>query len=219
MTNILDQFAPHGALAAPLLQHLSQAETDTAHDLSHILRVWQNVRAIARTDGGDLRVLAAATLLHDIVNPPKDAPNRQFASRMSASQAADILSQLGEDAAFIDQVAHAIEAHSFSAGITPKTLEAQILQDADRLDALGYIGVARCLAVSGGLGRAIYDPLDPTAKDRALDDQSFAMDHFQSKLLHLKDGFQTPTGRSLAEARHNVIQDFYNGLMQEVGAP
>ena len=210
-------FAPHEQLAAALLQHLQGEITDIAHDTSHLLRVWQNVRVIAATDGGDMEVLTAATLLHDCVHVAKDATDRAKASTMAAETAAHILQDLGWKERQVAAVCHAIQAHSFSAQITPETLEAQILQDADRLDALGHIGIARCFAVSGNLGRALYDPADPAARHRPLDDRSFALDHFQTKLLGLAQGFRTPTGRRLAKARHQALQDFFDAFLREVG--
>lgn len=209
-------FAPHHALADHLLNHLADLPTDAAHDQAHLLRVWENVRRIAAQEGGDLRVLTAASLLHDCVHVAKDSPDRARASRMSAACAAQILSRLDWFPDAIDQVVHAIEAHSFSANIPPETLEACILQDADRLDALGHIGIARCFAVSGALGRPLYDPDDPEGRSRPLDDSSYAIDHFSTKLLRLADGFQTGTGRRMAAERHSVLQRFLTGFFDEV---
>ncbi|WP_122768872.1 HD domain-containing protein, partial [Pseudomonas viridiflava] len=152
--------------------------------------------------GGDARVLVAATLLHDRVAVEKNSPFRSRASRLAAARASELLTEMGWDEESIASVAHAIEAHSFSAQITPRTLEARILQDADRLDALGMVGVARVFYVSGRMGRYLYDPLDPHATQRPYDDKNFAVDHFHTKLLHLADGFQTRTGASLAKVRH-----------------
>ncbi|RML17280.1 Metal-dependent phosphohydrolase [Pseudomonas syringae pv. lapsa] len=123
---------------------------------------------------------------------------------------------MGWDEQSIASVAHAIEAHSFSAAITPLTLEARILQDADRLDSLGMIGVARTFYVSGRLGRALYDPNDPYASQRPYDDLNFAVDHFHTKLLQLADGFQTATGAQLAKARHHRVKRFLDELMEEI---
>lgn len=99
-------------------------------------------------------------------------------------------------------VCHAIEAHSFSAKIVPETLEAKIVQDADRLEALGAIGLARVFAVSGTLGVALFDAEDPFARQRSLDDKQYALDHFQTKLLTLPLTMQTEHGRHLAQ--HNA---------------
>lgn len=116
----------------------------------------------------------------------------------------------------ISNVAHAIEAHSFSANITPITLEAKIVQDADRLGhLLGMLGVARTFYVAGRMGSALYDPEDPEALEREYDDTRFCLDHFQTKLLHLADGFQTVTGQRLAQIRHQRLKGFMEQFKEE----
>lgn len=213
---IAQYFAPHEATAVKLLPHAFGATDDASHDASHLLRVWRNVQMISAQEGGDSAILMAATLLHDCVDVPKDSPLRSLASRMASEEALATLVTLGWQQHRVDMVAHAIEAHSFSAGVEPKTLEARILQDADRLDAIGHIGIARCFYVSGRLGRAIYDPEDPSGSRRDLDDLNFAIDHFKTKLLRLSGSFQTPTGNALAEKRHRVVKDFMDGFLEEV---
>ena len=212
-----DQFAPHHLLADALLPHAFD-RSDAAHDKAHLARVWRNVQMIRQGEGGDEAILAAATLLHDCVTLPKDDPDRASASLRSADRAAGLLAPLGWPSDRIAAVHHAIAAHSFSAGLPCDTLEARILQDADRLDALGHIGIARCFQVSGQLGRALYDPDDPGAEGRPPDDLTYALDHFETKLLRLADSFQTATGQRLARARHDTIRAFRDGLLAELGA-
>lgn len=209
-------FAPLPELAATLLDHALELD-DGAHDLSHLQRVWANVRRIAEVDGGDLQVLLAATLLHDCVAVEKDSPLRAQASRMAAEQAALLLAGMGWAPAQIAAVVHAIEAHSFSAAIAPVTLEAKILQDADRLDSLGAIGVARTFYVGGRLNHALYDARDPHARHREHDDSRFTLDHFHTKLLHLAQGFQTVTGARLAQVRHERLRRFMDEFIDEIG--
>lgn len=209
------RFAPHGALATRLLPHAASLG-DGSHDLGHILRVWANVRRLMAEEGGDDEILLAATLLHDCVAVEKTSPLRSQASRLAAARAGDLLARLGWTAPRIAAVAHAIAAHSFSAAIAPETTEARILQDADRLDALGLIGVARCFYVAGRTGVALYNPTDPLAADRPLDNRRFALDHFETKLLTLSQGFQTETGRHLARARHESLLAFRDGLLAEI---
>ncbi|SPF79817.1 HD domain-containing protein [Pseudoprimorskyibacter insulae] len=192
---------------------------DSAHDLAHLDRVWTSCQTIAAQDGGDLRVLVAAAYLHDLVNLPKDAPNRAEASRLAAHQALPYLAQAGYSEAEQTATAHAIEAHSFSADITSQTPEARILRDADRLDAIGPIGVARVFAVSGGLGRALYHPDDPFALCRDLDDTRYAIDHFAVKLLRLEADMLTDTGKRLAQDRTAHMVDFLNSLAMDIGHP
>ncbi|MBC3957771.1 HD domain-containing protein [Pseudomonas triticifolii] len=214
---ITDRFAPFEDLARVLIPHTHAEKVDGSHDIAHLLRVWKNVCAIRNHEGGDARLLLAATLLHDCVAVEKNSPFRASASRLAAARATDVLTEMGWDELSIASVAHAIEAHSFSAQITPLTLEAKILQDADRLDALGMVGVARVFYVSGRMGRHLYDPEDPQATQRPYDDQQFAVDHFHTKLLHLADGFQTDTGASLAKVRHERLKRCLDELMEEIG--
>jgi uncharacterized protein len=161
-------------------------------------------------------VLFAATLLHDCVPTEKDSPLRNQASRLSAEKAAHVLLALDWPSAKVEAVTHAVAAHSFSAGVTPLTVEAKTLQDADRLDAIGMLGVARCFYVAGRMGSALYDPIDPHAAERPLDDRRFALDHFRAKLLKLASGFQTHTGVRLAQIRHERLQRFLDEFADEI---
>ena len=98
----------------------------------------------------------------------------------------------------------------------PETIEAKILQDADRLDAIGLIGVARCFYVAGRMGSGLYDPADPLGDTRALDDKAFALDHFETKLLKLSAGFQTQTGAAMAAKRHEALLQFRDAILAEI---
>ncbi|WP_339482219.1 MULTISPECIES: HD domain-containing protein [unclassified Pseudomonas] len=210
-------FAPFQTVAAQLLPHALEPSEDGAHDLSHLQRVWHNVRLLHRQEGGDLLILLAATLLHDCVAVEKNSPLRAEASRLAAKKASTLLSTLNWSNEKISAIAHAIEAHSFSANVAAITLEARILQDADRLDSLGLLGVARTFYVAGRMGSALYDPQDPQAKSRDYDDRRFCLDHFQTKLLHLADGFQTATGQHMALIRHEKLKSFMEQFMEEAG--
>ena len=210
-------FTPLISLARELLPHALEPSEDGAHDLAHLQRVWHNVRTLQAEEGGDLEVLLAAVLLHDCVSVEKNSPLRSQASRLAAKKAANVLAELDWPESKISSVAHAIEAHSFSANITPLTLEAKIVQDADRLDSLGMLGVARTFYVAGRMGAALYDPQDPQAKHRDYDDKRFCLDHFQTKLLHLADGFQTVAGQRLAQIRHRRLKGFMEQFMEEIG--
>ena len=193
-----------------------QMLADPAHDLAHLDRVWGNAQVISQREGGNLRVLLGAAYLHDLVNLPKDAPNRHKASALSADGAVLILQSLGFEASEIDITCHAITAHSFSGGVEPQSLEAMILHDADRLDALGAIGIARTFVVAGALDRLLYDPDDPFAKSRRLDDQRWSLDHWQVKLLHLSRGMLTVTGREIAVQRSQVMRGFLRQMANEI---
>lgn len=189
---------------------------DPAHDLAHLDRVWVNARTIAN-GMADQRVLLAASYLHDLVNLPKNDPDRHMASRQSAEAAAPILREFGLSEPEIAAAGHAIAAHSYSAGIPPETAEARILRDADRLDALGAIGIARNFSVSGSLGRALYDPADPFCERRAPDDARFSLDHWRIKLLSLPEDMLTDAGRRLARKRVLLMLRFLYDFAEEIG--
>jgi uncharacterized protein len=208
-------FSPYETLAAELIPHATEGD-DGSHDIAHILRVFRNAMRIHGVEGGDGEVLAAAVLLHDCVSVEKNSPLRNQASRLAAEKAAGILAGLGWDGETIAAVGHAILTHSFSANVTPETLEAKILQDADRLDAIGMIGAARCFYIAGRMGSGLYDPADPLAKDRPLDDKAFAIDHFAVKLFKLADGFGTATGRALALQRHERLKTVLDLFLDEI---
>ncbi|WP_443691899.1 HD domain-containing protein [Pseudomonas protegens] len=214
-----EPFFPYQSLASDLFAFLPEDSTDGSHDLSHIHRVWMNVRRLQDKEGGDLEALLAATLLHDCVAVEKNSPLRSQASTLSANKAASILQRMGWPAPRIELVAHAVQAHSFSAGVEPLTLEARILQDSDRLDAIGMIGVARCFYIAGRMGSALYDITNPTAIGRPYQDKRFTIEHFHTKLLSLASGFQTVEGARLAAVRHARLKDFLDGFMEEIGAP
>lgn len=210
-------FAPFENLARDLIPHSIDAG-DGAHDITHIGRVFANAMRIHAIEGGDGDVLAAAVLLHDCVSVEKSSPLRSQASRLAAEKACGILADLDWSNDAIGEVAHAVLAHSFSAGVPPETLEAKILQDADRLDAIGMIGVARLFYIGGRMGSGLYDPADPAAANRPLDDKSYALDHFKAKLFKLADGFQTATGRAMAEERHQRLVRFHGLMLEEIGS-
>lgn len=207
---------PDPELARALLPHAFDIR-DGAHDEAHLLRVWRNAERIMAAEGGDRRILQAAVLLHDCIWVDKTSPRRHMASRLAAEKARDVLSALGWDEDRVGQVRHAIEAHSYSAGIEPRSLEARILQDADRLDAMGFIGMARCFYLAGMRGASICHATDPAAASRALDDGAYALDHFQTKLLTLGDRMRTETGRRMAQERAARLKICYLGLLDEVG--
>lgn len=210
-------FAPFDALAKTLLPH-ALAGDDGAHDIGHLGRVFANAMRIQAIEGGDAELLAGACLLHDCVAVEKDSPLRAQASRLAADKARGILADLGWAADRIEACAHAILTHSFSAGIEPETLEAKILQDADRLDAIGMIGVARLFYVAGRMRSGLYDPADPLAESRPLDDRRFAVDHFPAKLFKLADGFRTGAGKALAAERDRRLHQFREMFFEEIGA-
>lgn len=206
------------AIWPPKFQQFLQKQMahDAAHDLEHIRRVVANARRLAQTEGGAWPVILPAAWLHDCVNVAKDSPQRPFASRLAADTAVAFLAQNHYPAQWLDAIHHAISAHSFSAGIAPQTLEAQIVQDADRLDAIGAIGIARCFALGGSMGRPLYHSQDPFCQQRPPDDGLANVDHFYTKLLTLAETMQTASGRREAHARTQFMQQFLAQLAAEI---
>ncbi len=196
---------------------LWNGQTDGAHDMGHLDRVWRVCRLIAMDEPADPDILGPAAYFHDAVNLPKDSPHRATASRQSADLALAELAAMGYPAAKLPAVHHAILAHSFSAAIPPETPEARILQDADRIEALGAIGIARMFLISGQMGGGLFDPADPMALHRPLDDKRFALDHIQTKLVRIAETMQTATGRAMAAERLEWMESFRTRLLSEIG--
>ena len=190
---------------------------DGAHDLGHLRRVWARAQLIALDEPCDMSILLAACMFHDLVNLPKSHPDRARASQLSAEAACHFLRADGFAEAKLSAVGHAIAAHSFSAKITPVTPEARVLQDADRLEALGAIGIARMFHVSGAMGGGLFDADDPMALHRPLDDRAFALDHIETKLLKLVDTMRTEPGRAMAAERAEWMLSFRTRLLSEIG--
>lgn len=194
------------------------AGDDGAHDVQHLHRVWHSAgKLLAQCPDADALVVLAACYLHDLVNLPKNHPERQFASRQAAALATAKLAGAGFPSDRLAAVAHAIEAHSFSAAIAPQTLEACIVQDADRLDALGAIGLARLYYTAGRMGSALAHPDDPGAVHRVPDDRAYALDHIECKLATLPATMQTEAGRALASQRLDWLRGFRDRFIEEWG--
>jgi uncharacterized protein len=135
---------------------------------------------------------------------------------LAATVAGDFLQGEGFPPAYIPAICHAIEAHSFSAGIPAETLEAKVVQDADRLDAIGAIGIARCLLLGGVMKKPLYDLEQPFPATRPADDTKNVLDHFYLKLLKIESMMQTPAGRSEARRRTAVMEVYLGELGREL---
>lgn len=189
---------------------------DPAHDRGHVLRVVANAKAIAAKEGARLDIVIPAAWLHDCVILPKNSEQRQTASIMAARRAAAFLQESKFPQEYISAIEHAIAAHSFSANIEAETLEAKVVQDADRLDAIGALGIARCFAVGGALGTQFYDLDEPFPEARQADDSAYVIDHFYVKLFKLIDQMGTSTGRQEAERRTTYMRQFLSQLGSEL---
>ncbi|NNN56788.1 HD domain-containing protein [Vibrio sp. 1-2 (7-a)] len=195
-----------------------EMQVDAAHDISHVQRVVNTAKKLAVEEGADLSIVLPAAYLHDCFTYPKDHPNRKQSSIIAAKKAVAFLESIDYPQQYHDAIAHAIEAHSFSANIRPNTLEAKVVQDADRLDALGAIGVTRCIQVSTEFDAQLYDDKDIFAQQRELDDKQFTLDHFQTKLFKIAETMNTESARREAQKRKAFMQTYIEQLHDEVTA-
>ncbi|OLC22639.1 MAG: phosphohydrolase [Thaumarchaeota archaeon 13_1_40CM_3_50_5] len=190
---------------------------DSAHDFQHIKRVYKNAEVIGRREGADMKILLPAALLHDLVVYPKGSAKTSKSADDSADMAEKLLKSYRYPQDKIDKISYCIRTHSYSKRLVPATLEAKILQDADRLDALGAIGIARTFSVGGSERRSFYNPDDPFWKSsRELDDREWTLDHFRTKLLKLKDSMHTKTAREMAQERARFMELFIKQLQKEL---
>lgn len=193
-----------------------QTPGDAAHGHDHVRRVLKNALQLAAPEGADERVVLPAACLHDCISPPKDSPLRSRGSRLAADAAAAFLQSVDYPVELLPQVRHAIAAHSYSAGIPVLTVEAAVVQDADRLDSLGAIGIARCLLVGGRLDRELLAADDPFCERREPDDGRYTIDHFYAKLFKLPETMRTAAGRDEARRRADRMRRYLDDLRAEV---
>ena len=191
-------------------------DNDPAHDFDHVMRVYNNAQKIVKKEKANQKLVLSAVLLHDIVSYPKSSKRSKFSSIDSAKKSKIILKKHGFSNEEIIIISNAIAEHSFAQNKVPQTLEGQILQDADRLDALGAIGIARVFATSGSLNRPFYNIDDPFCTKRNPDDNLWAVDHFFNKLLKLESMMNTKSGKIEAKKRTKVLKEFLKQLKDEV---
>jgi len=189
---------------------------DPAHDLLHFKRVVGLSKKLALEENAQLEIVVPAAWLHDFVIIPKSSPLRSKASKLSAEKAIEYLNSIHYPQEFHAAIAHAIEGHSFSANIEVTSLEAKIVQDADRLDGLGAIGVARCFATAGLLKRPFYSSDDPFCERREPLDSQFTIDHFYQKLFKTAQTLKTNAGRKEGLMRIETMRSFLNSLSHEL---
>lgn len=190
---------------------------DLAHGWEHVRRVHTLALSIAEREGADSLIVGVAALMHDLGRVIPDTTRHH--AEVSMALASEILDAQSVPATILQAILHAIEAHSFSRNIEPRTLEARVVRDADRLDGLGATGIIRW-AITGTIRRTpetlTYHPDDPFAERHEPDDTRYMLDHFYTKLLKLSDTMATPTGRELARHRTAVMQTFLNELREEL---
>lgn len=191
-------------------------DNDPAHDFEHIMRVYKNAQKISKQEKVNEKLVLSAVLLHDIVSYPKSDRRSKNSSVESAKKSKSILKKYNFSKEEIEIVSDAIRDHSFSKNKTPTTLVGKVLQDADRLDALGAIGIARVFATGGSLKRLFYNIDDPFCKTRKPDDKTWTLDHFYQKLLKLETLMNTKSGKAESKKRIKILKEFLKQLKQEV---
>ena len=189
---------------------------DPSHDFEHIMRVYNNAEKICKTESVNKKLVLISVLLHDIVKKSHSKKSSKSSADLSAEKSLDILRKLNIPKLEIDIITEAIRNHSFTKKKISKTIEGRILQDADRLDAIGAIGIARAFCVSGVKNRPLYNPNNPFAKKRILNDKKWALDHFFKKLLMLEKQMNTKSGKIEAKRRTKILKEFLNELKQEI---
>jgi len=191
-------------------------DNDSAHDFEHIMRVYKNAQKMCKKEKANEKLVLSAALLHDIVSYPKSDKRSKLSSVESAKKSKTILKKYDFSEEEIIIISDAISDHSFSQNKIPSTLEGKILQDADRLDAIGAIGIARVFATGGSLKRPFYNNDDPFCKTRKPDDETWTVDHFYQKLLKLDSLMNTKSGKMEAKKRTKVLKDFLKQLKLEI---
>ncbi|MDB4936377.1 MAG: metal-dependent phosphohydrolase [Labilithrix sp.] len=194
---------------------------EPAHDFFHVERVVSNALSIARGEGVSAEIegaAATAALLHELYTLPKDHPDSARAGDRCAEKARELLDCEAAPAWLAGPVCAAIRDHSFSKGVLPDAVESRLLQDADRLDAIGAIGLARMWATCADMKRPFYSPDDPFCVTRAPDDKLWGLDHVFKKLLAIPARLHTQTARKLAEQRVAFMKTYLEQLGAELTA-
>ncbi|WP_082472176.1 HD domain-containing protein [Paenibacillus bovis] len=188
----------------------------SGHDWWHIHRVVQMTRRLAAAEQADLFVCTMAALLHDIPDEKLNVSKEAGMERLNYWLDEQPLEQQDRE-----HILEIIGNMSYNGGNNPpmRTIEGQVVQDADRLDAIGAIAIARCFVYAGHVGDLMYDPEVPVRENMTAEEyrngQSTAINHFHEKLLKLKDRINTPAAREIAEERHQYMQDYVDRFYRE----
>jgi uncharacterized protein len=191
------------------------------HDWWHIHRVWTNAKLIAKTENADILTVELAALLHDIA----DSKFHNGDEEIGPATAGKYLRSMKVDEAIVEHVQQIIRHMSFKASFGKQAFhspELAIVQDADRLDAIGAIGIARAFTYGGFKGRELYNPeIKPNlnmSKEEYKNSSAPTINHFYEKLLLLKDKMNTQTGKKLAQQRHNFMEAYLQQFYMECGS-
>ncbi|MCY4491898.1 MAG: HD domain-containing protein [Thaumarchaeota archaeon] len=191
-------------------------KNDPAHDFTHTMRVYNNAKRLCMAEGVDGKLVLCAALLHDVVSFPKSSDFSKFSAEYSARESRKIMKKYDFTDDEIQIVCDAVQSHSFSAKQIPHSMEGKILQDADRLDAIGAIGIARVFTVGGSEKRQLYHRDDPFCKEHTPDDKKWTLDHFYKKLLLLESMMNTKSAKKEAAKRTIILGDFLSQLYDEL---
>ena len=191
-------------------------KNDPSHDFEHIMRVYKNAEKICKTESVNKKLVLISVLLHDIVKKSQSRKSSKSSADLSAEKSLEILKKLNMSKLEINIITEAIRNHSFTKKKISKTIEGRILQDADRLDAIGAVGIARAFCVSGVKNRPFYNPNNPFAKKRTLNDKKWTLDHFFKKLLLLENQMNTKFGKIEARRRTIILKKFIDHLKLEI---
>ena len=207
------------ALYQKIEDYMLQCAGDSAHDKEHIYRVLQHAKAIAKTEENvNTDVLVTACLLHDIGRPEQFADPALCHAQVGAEKARVFLEGMDMDGDFIEAVCHCIRTHRFSNRIPPETVEAKILFDADKLDVVGPLGIARTLQYQGKHDYPLYTRLpDGRIADTEDGEKSFFQEYHR-KLKKLYHGFLTEEGHRLAETYRSCAEAFYRALYLQISS-
>jgi uncharacterized protein len=187
-----------------------------SHDWDHTERVLRLCLRIGRKEKADLGILKLAAVLHDIGRAEEDRTHgRVCHSEAGARLAAGILSAEGVDAESIARVVHCIETHRFRKDAAPATLEAKVLFDADKLDAIGAVGIGRAFLFAGEVGARLHNKGIDLAETKAYSIEDTAYREFKVKLRLIKDRMFTREGRRMAAGRHTFMVKFFERLDRE----
>ncbi|MBN1285313.1 MAG: HD domain-containing protein [Anaerolineae bacterium] len=190
-------------------------DAEAVHDFDHVLRVLALAERIAAAEGADLEIVRTAALLHDVERAAGDRTGGDHAA-MGAARARAILSEKHAAPDFIQAVAHAIHAHRFRSDITPQTLEAKVVFDADKLDSIGAVGVARAIGYGALHGQRLWGEVPAGYDGRDIGAEHTPRHEFEYKLSKVKDGLYTAAGRAIAEGRHRFMVDFFARMADEI---
>ena len=195
---------------------LASSDADSAHDYGHVSRVAANAEHLAREEGARVDVVLAAAWLHELFSYPKGHPDSHLSGEVCAERAGAVLRSEGVSEDLNAAACECIRVHAFSRGLVPTSLEGKVLQDADRLDAIGAIGIARCFATCASMGRPLYSPEDPFCTRREPQDKLWGVDHFYKKLLRIAEGLHTGTAREMGRDRTEFLRVYLRQLESEI---